>query len=89
MTGYPDLNFPAFAKAAKELRERGHEVFCPSEVPVADSYRSQLLIDLTWIALHAEGMVLLKGWERSKGTNVEKALADAIGIPTWEMGYSE
>jgi hypothetical protein len=31
MRGYPDFNFPAFFKAAKELRDQGHEVFNPAE----------------------------------------------------------
>ena len=31
MRGYPLFNFPAFDKAAKELREQGHEVFNPAE----------------------------------------------------------
>lgn len=31
MRGLPEFNFPAFYKAAKELREKGHEVFNPAE----------------------------------------------------------
>lgn len=31
MTGHPDFNFPAFDTAAKQLRERGHEVFSPAD----------------------------------------------------------
>jgi hypothetical protein len=31
MRGYPDFNFPAFRKAAIELRNHGHEVFSPHE----------------------------------------------------------
>ena len=32
MTGYPDLNFPAFHAAAKALRERGLVVVNPAEI---------------------------------------------------------
>ena len=31
MSGYKDFNFPAFHKAAAELRAMGHEVFSPAE----------------------------------------------------------
>lgn len=31
MSGYKDFNFPAFFKAAAELRGLGHEVFSPAE----------------------------------------------------------
>jgi len=31
MRGYPDFNFPAFRKAAGELRKQGYTVFSPSE----------------------------------------------------------
>ena len=31
MTGYKDFNFPAFEKAAAQLRAEGHEVFSPAE----------------------------------------------------------
>jgi len=31
MRGYPEFNFPAFHKAAAELRAQGHEVFNPAE----------------------------------------------------------
>lgn len=31
MQGYPDFNFPAFAKATDYLRKQGHNVFSPAE----------------------------------------------------------
>jgi len=31
MRGYPEFNFPAFMKAASELRSQGHTVFNPAE----------------------------------------------------------
>jgi hypothetical protein len=31
MRGYPEFNFPLFHRAAKMLRELGHEVFSPAE----------------------------------------------------------
>lgn len=47
--------------------------------------RVALKQDLSWICDHAEALVLLEGWERSKGVRAEMALAEALGIPKYEM----
>lgn len=49
------------------------------------SLRRALKQDLSWICDHAEALVLLAGWERSKGVRAEMALAEALGIPTYEL----
>jgi len=49
------------------------------------SLRRALKQDLSWICDHAEALVLLEGWERSKGVRAEMALAEALGIPTYEL----
>lgn len=36
MSGKPDFNFPAFFKAAAELKERGFEVFNPAAQDIQD-----------------------------------------------------
>lgn len=100
MRGIPDFNFPAFHKAAADLRELGHYVFNPAErdeaahgkgvnaSPTGDlkdvvhtgfNLREALHADATFICLEGEGIALLPGWERSKGANAEKALAEALG----------
>jgi Domain of unknown function (DUF4406) len=38
MRGCPDWNFPAFIRAAAQLRELGHEVFSPAERDLADGF---------------------------------------------------
>ena len=81
MTGLPDLNFPAFERAAARLRESGYTVISPHEVcpdkgmAWADALRRDIpaLCTCTVVAL-------LPGWQKSKGATLEKAIADALGM---------
>lgn len=94
MRGYPELNFPAFAKAAAYLRAHGHEVFSPAEndidkgyvgKPIEEIKRDCIMDDLTYIAREAEAIALLTGWKESKGVTVEVALANFLGLVIWEL----
>ena len=82
MTGITDYNRPEFNRVAAILRDLGHEVFNPAEIPIAD-YRAMLLRNLAWICEHAEGMVSLGGYSGSKGARAEAGVAHACGIPRW------
>lgn len=94
MRGRPELNYPAFAKAASLLRADGHEVFCPPEydatlgldASVFDGLREALAVDLTWICKQAEGLVVLPDWRKSLGATAEVATANALDLPVWELG---
>lgn len=44
------------------------------------SLREALRDDTNWIAMEAEGIALLPGWQGSKGVRAEKALAEAINL---------
>lgn len=90
MAGYPENNFPAFHKAAKELRDQGYEVLSPAELeknenfvpsgkPTAD-LRAVLALDMAYICKKADAIALLPGWENSKGAFAEWALARALGL---------
>jgi len=87
MRGHPDFNKPAFAKAAKILRELGHFVFSPGEsderlelLGVEITARSVFEVDMQYICRYADAIAMLPGWEGSKGARAEKALAEAIGL---------
>lgn len=109
MRGVPEFNFPAFHKAAAQLRALGHEVFSPaerdaqaygadfgkdnptgSEEAAVHTYnfnlREALGADTAWICAHAEAIVLLPGWEGSKGATAERALGLALGLGIMELG---
>lgn len=91
MSGKEDFNFPAFFKAAKQLRKKGHKVFNPAQqdlktwgdletVKKKANYRDCLRTDLNWILDNADAIAILPGWRRSKGVKAEKALAEALGL---------
>ena len=81
MTGVKDLNFPAFAVAAELLRSQGHVVVNPAELnpdpstPWAECMRADIkaLCDCTDI-------VMLEGWEKSKGAHLELQIAHRLGL---------
>ena len=86
MRGHPGYNYPAFHEATAFLREIGHEVFNPAEHgldvdPESDTaLREYMKIDLPAV-LDSDTVVVLDGWERSKGASLEVYVAEAVGIP--------
>ena len=94
MNGIKDFNFPMFDRVAAEYRRLGYEVFSPadndrklfgtndiSEITKKSTYRECLAEDVNWICKHAEIMVMLPGWEKSKGALIEWSLANCLDIP--------
>lgn len=46
--------------------------------------RAALGADLEWITAHAEGVVVLPGWENSSGARAEVATAKALGLEVFD-----
>ena len=84
MTGLPDNGYPAFQAAAERLRAQGVQVISPHEIipPGAGpwTWAQHMRVDLAAL-LTADVIVLLPGWETSRGAQLEKAVAEAIGTP--------
>lgn len=80
MTGYPELNYPAFASAAERLRANGFEVVSPAELnPITEEYRAAMRKDI--IALvDCDFICLLDGWEKSKGATLEHHIATVLDL---------
>lgn len=83
MTGLPNYNYRAFNRAAATLRMLGYDVFNPAEsfdgdttLPRATYMRKDIEALLT-----VDAVVVLPGWEQSKGASLEVAIARELGLP--------
>ena len=107
MTGIPQYNFPAFDRAARELRSLGHDVVSPAELDdpadreaalqspdgapqtVEDfgkSWGDFLARDVKLIADDGiEGIVLLSGWNQSRGARLEAFVGSLCGLSFWRF----
>lgn len=86
MTGYPELNYPAFAEMSARLRKMGFEVVSPAELnpDIATPYREAMINDiLALVTCHH--IVMLPGWEQSKGASLEHHIAQVLGIVEIEI----
>jgi hypothetical protein len=86
MTGYADLNHPAFYAAEEQLKSKGYEVINPARMdeelgldPHKGVMEPDFLKDAAKRDLDAvmgcDGIVLLPEWEASKGAKAELAVA--------------
>jgi hypothetical protein len=87
MTGYDEYNFPAFAEAAKGLRELGYAVCSPAETDQflglgVMTHAQYLRFDFARV-LEADFLVALDGWERSMGAISEILMAVRMGTKVW------
>lgn len=79
MTGLPDLNFPAFHREAAYFRAQGREVVNPAEInpdPTA-GWQACMRADIRELVTCDE-VVMLPGWENSKGASLEHHIAQAL-----------
>ena len=82
MTGYPDLNFPAFHAAAKSLRAAGYEVVNPAELNAHGLFG---LISAKLLKRWA-GWLRCSHWRQCMVIDIrELVLCDGIALlPCWE-----
>lgn len=90
MTGYPDLNHPAFYKAETHLMSMMYDVVNPARMdeelgldPHKGVMEPEFLKDAAKRDLDAvmacDGIALLPEWEKSSGANAELAVAQWLG----------
>lgn len=94
ITGYPDLNFPAFRQAAVQLRRFGYTVISPIELklpcgcvgpndecPSPHGWQDYMRTDIIAMMVHADAVATLperEGFPRSRGRKAELDLARAL-----------
>lgn len=80
MTGLPDLNFPAFHRAASVLRAAGYTAVNPAEInpdPNAQ-WQACMFRDLEELD-KCDAILMLHGWENSPGAQIERLWAKRTG----------
>lgn len=84
MTGYPDMNFPAFNQAAETLRYNDWEIINPVDInpdPKAD-WLGCMRKDIKALC-DCDAIYLLNGWEKSEGANAEYQVARILKLKVY------
>lgn len=83
ITGIADYR-KRFTKAEKRLSECGYVVLNPSVLPPEMDRQDYMQIDFAMIDA-ADFVILLPGWENSRGATLEKAYAEYVEKEVYEI----
>lgn len=89
MTGYKELNYPAFERAVKELRTAGYRVTSPHEInkkiyekkKYGKKYERAVREDVIQMLDRTTHLATLLGWKRSRGSGRETRIAREFFMP--------
>jgi hypothetical protein len=79
MTGYQNLNFPAFHAETARLRGLGYDVVNPAEIngdPTA-CWKACMRADIAQLVT-CDAVATLPGWARSRGASMEVGIAHGL-----------
>ena len=85
MSGLPDHNYPAFAEAARQLRAHGIDAVNPAEngLPAEAPWHMHMRADIAQLVT-CEAIVLLPGWQASRGATLEHQIAKRLGFRIYQ-----
>lgn len=98
MSGYHEHNRTAFINKELQLRNDGwpaDSIFNPISHEASlmvqsgqvrdtkEAYRMCMALDCEFLCKHATHIVMLQGWEDSKGATAEWTLAKCLGLEIW------
>jgi hypothetical protein len=87
MTGKPDLNRAAFVNAANELKQLGHTPVNPFDLHPADvTWQQAMRADIAALT-QCDCILMLEGWESSRGATLEHYIAVTLGIAVMTSTY--
>src|SRR5262245_48249663 len=85
MTGQQDYNRPLFNRITERLQRAGFNVYNPAELGKSDwNWIDYMKRDLRWL-LESDAILLLPGYEASKGAALEHRVAVDLGIQVLHM----
>lgn len=81
MTSIQDLNFPLFAQVTAALRQRGIDAVSPAEIcpDKGMAWHDCMRRDIAALVT-CDAIVMLPGWENSKGATLERHIAERLGM---------
>lgn len=81
MSGLPNNNYPAFFKAESILNHFGHETINPASIGEREGWKwEDYMKKAVQMMMDADEIVLLPGWETSRGAKKEKELAEDLNM---------
>jgi hypothetical protein len=86
MTGFPELNFPAFHAATAEWRAKGWHVENPAEINAdpKKGWNECMRADIPRLVT-CDAIYLLPGWKLSRGARIEAHIARELGMAVHEQ----
>jgi hypothetical protein len=81
MSGYAELNFPAFHAETARLRALGFQIVNPAEINADPSagWLECMRADIKQL-VDCDGVALLPRWNESRGASIEQTLARDLGL---------